>query len=117
VVVPARGARSSRSRRRARRGHATATVALRTVASAAATAGASGPLTIVLRASGRYAALATTHGGVSAEATVLFNAAGHPLLREDLAVSFACAARPRAERSARRPHERRRARHRGGRPR
>ncbi len=80
---------------KSRSGHAAtarphATVATRTVASAAQPAAASGGGLIIIKLvlSSHYRALASARGGFSALAKILFSAPGHATLRQSLGVVF-----------------------------
>jgi hypothetical protein len=84
------------------RGHSSAAVRTRTVAASTKTArgGAGGFVTLVLTLQKPYKALALKRGGLSSTVNVTFAAAGHRLLRKDIAVSFRRTAKP-ARRAAR----------------
>jgi hypothetical protein len=80
-------------RSRARRTHTRATIAVRTVASKGVEARGAGLVVLTLKLAGRYAALASRHGGLSATVNLTFTAPGQPTLREDLAATFLRTAR------------------------
>jgi hypothetical protein len=84
VQGPART--SGRSRTHARR--VRATVAIRTVAARAVAANGGGLVVLTLKLAHRYGALATTRGGLSANVSLAFTAAGQPTLHESLPATF-----------------------------
>lgn len=109
-AVPLRPA--ARGARRARRAssRARATVVARTVAVAGETVQEAGgePIELILRLSRAYAPLASRGGGLAAEVTVSFAAAGRPQLRQTIELTFRRTARvSRHGHSARRKRRRR----------
>jgi WD40-like Beta Propeller Repeat len=82
---------AARSRRRGKRAHGSAIVAQRTVASAKQTvaAGAGGLVELTLMLAPSYRTLASSHGGLSGTATIVFAGTGGPTLRQSVAVLFA----------------------------
>ncbi len=94
-----------------RRGHGRAsTVATRTVALAGTYPDSEGLLTLTLKLTKPYSALASQRGGLSATVSIAFTAAGRPTLQQSLPVTF--------ERTASAPRRSRRTRaaaHRGSR--
>ncbi|HME01751.1 MAG TPA: hypothetical protein VKG38_01800 [Solirubrobacteraceae bacterium] len=81
----ARGAHSSKRRR-----VTTSSLATRAVAATAktATASAGGLITLTLELTKAYRALASRHGGLSANVSVVFSAHGQPTLHQSIAVTF-----------------------------
>jgi Tol biopolymer transport system component len=88
TVGSASGARSSSHRGRSTNRRAGALVAMRTVASTARAAGGEGLLLVPLVLSSRYRSLALRQGGQSATVSLAFSAAGHPLLRREIGLTF-----------------------------
>jgi hypothetical protein len=89
-VLIAAGGQGARRRGRKSQAHKRLLAALRTVASASkSTLAPEGELlTVVLRPTAAYAALAQRRGGLSAEVRLQFAATGHPLLTQSLPVTF-----------------------------
>jgi hypothetical protein len=107
------------ARRRARRSRSARVALTRTVAARDARTDGAGMAQLVLVLGSRYRALAGETGGLSASVTVTFKAAGHPLLRQSIPVTFsrtATVAR-RSKRAARPSHARAGAGHAGSRDR
>jgi hypothetical protein len=101
VVASARAARTGRRARSvsaARR--ASRTVATRTVAIRTAAVRGAGLTTLTLALAPRYAKLARERGGLSATATVMFTAPGHPTLRKSIPVTFLRRVKPSRSRAS-----------------
>jgi hypothetical protein len=97
--LPRRSSRSPHAGRHA--GGVQGTVRTRAVASASARAEAAGPVSILLRLTPAYAALAAQRGGLSATVQVSFSGAGGPVLHAGIPVTFARTEHSRAHGSAR----------------
>jgi hypothetical protein len=97
-----RGARTTRHRKAAN-AHTSQTVLTRDVAATtlAGEPGGAGLMTLVLTLSPSYRSLAAQPEGLSATASVTFTAAGHPVLRQSIAVSFLRKAKANAARRSR----------------
>jgi hypothetical protein len=97
-------ARTSRRHGRAKVSVNATTASLkRTFASASmpARAGEGELLTLTLKLAPSYRSLASAHGGLSATVDLTFTAAGHPALRQSLAVTFVIVAHRKSKRPSR----------------
>jgi hypothetical protein len=86
-------------------------VRTRTVATRSAPATAAGLVTIVLKLSHAYSALAEARGGLSSSVSVSFAAPGHATLRQSVPVTFVRPARARAHKRRSRAHSHHAKRH------
>jgi Tol biopolymer transport system component len=89
VPAPAAHAGRRKGKKATRSAAKAATVVLRTVASAHASAGSSALLTVQLTLARSYQPLATRTGGLDGTVRVLFTAPGHAAVYETVAVTFA----------------------------
>jgi hypothetical protein len=79
--------------------HTRTSVATRTVASGKHSASAGGLVTLALTLAGPYGKLASAGGGLSADVTLVFDAPGHPTLRQSIQVSFLRTAKTKSTRT------------------